>query len=417
VPPSFPLVLSAAALAASLLASPSSVTRRDTIARDDALPRLAPADVGMSAERLAVIDRVVTSAIDAGGFPGAAVVVGRHGAIVWERGYGSLGRGAGTVDPARTMYDLASLTKVVATSAAVMVLVDRGRVGLDDPVGRWLPEFRTGPKARVTIRHLLTHRSGLPPGRALSSGSAAESRRLVLRTPLAAAPGERFEYSDLGPILLGLVVERVTGEPLDRFVRRAVHQPLGMRATTFRPARTLAGRIAPTERGVPRGEVHDRSAHALGDVAGHAGLFASASDLATFAQFMLARGTHRGVRIVRDSTVALFTRRAVDGDRQALGWETCAGGGSCGRLLGPTAFGHTGFTGTSIWIDPERDLFVIVLTNWLAGGEDGRVGPLAIVHDVRSDVADLAALAVVDGDTAEAPPMPARMRSDARIGW
>ena len=123
------------------------------------------------------------------------------------------------------------------------------------------------------------------------------------------------------------------------------------------------------------------------------------------------------MRIVRDSTVALFTRRALDGDRQALGWETCAGGGSCGRLLGPTAFGHTGFTGTSIWIDPERDLFVIVLTNWLAGDADGRVGPLAIVHDVRSDVADLAALAVVDGDTTEAPPMPARMRSDARIGW
>src|SRR5215217_5733659 len=138
----------------------------------------------------------------------------------------------------------------------------------------------------------------------------------------------------------------------------------------------MSSRTAPTEPGVPRGEVHDRAAFALGGVAGHAGLFATASDLAIFAQLMLERGSHAGVRLVKESTVALFTRRAIEDDRQALGWETCAGGGSCGRFMGPTAFGHTGFTGTSIWIDPERDLFVIVLTNRLAGGTDGRVAPL-----------------------------------------
>ena len=142
-------------------------------------------------------------------------------------------------------------------------------------------------------------------------------------------------------------------------------------------------------------------------------MFATASDLATFARFLLERGHAGSTQLVGDSMVAIFTRRGPD-DRQALGWETCAGGGSCGHLMGPTAYGHTGFTGTSLWIDPERDLFVIVLTNWIAGRADGRVAPPAIVHDVRSDVADIAALAVIDGDTTA---MPARMRSDARIGW
>lgn len=435
MPPSSPLAIATATVVASLLVvtpvTHAQLARLAHLAHgartvdvvqavralreapDDA-PRRAPADVGMSAERLAVIDHVLASAIDAGGFPGAAVVVGRHGAIVWERGYGTLDRGDTTrVDPARTQYDLASLTKVVATGAAIMVLVDRGRIALDDPVARWIPEFRRGDKARVTIRQLLAHRSGLPAGCAIVPGDASESRRRVLATPLVSMPGDRYRYSDLGPIVLGVVVERVTGEPLDRFARRALYTPLGMRATTFRPARTHASRIAPTEPGIPRGEVHDRSAHALGDVAGHAGLFGTATDLATFARFMLAHGRLDSTALVGDSTVATFTRRGPD-DRQALGWETCAGGGSCGRYMGTSAYGHTGFTGTSLWIDPERDLFVIVLTNWLAGGADGRVAPVAVLHDVRADVADVAALAVIDGDTLA---MPTRLRSDARIGW
>jgi serine-type D-Ala-D-Ala carboxypeptidase len=381
----------------------------------DDLPHVDPASVGMSAERLGVIDRVIANAIDAGGFPGAAVIVGRHGGIVWERGYGTLGRGSrARVDPERTLYDLASLTKVVATSAAAMVLVDQGRLRLDDRVGRYLPEFRAGTKSQVTIRQLLTHTSGLPVGCRLSRRSPARSRRLVLRAPLEALPDERSAYSDVGVDVLGFVIERVTGMPLDRFVRRAIYVPLGMRSTTFRPSRAIASRIAPTESGTRRGEVHDRNARALGGVAGHAGLFATAADLAIFAQFMLERGTYHGVRLVHDSTVALFTRGLVGS--QALGWQTCAGGGSCGQLLGPTAFGHTGFTGTSIWVDPERDLFVIVLTNWLAGGPEagGAVAPVAVLHDVRSDIADLAALAVVDGEARE---MPVRMRSDSRIGW
>jgi CubicO group peptidase (beta-lactamase class C family) len=368
----------------------------------------------MSAERLAVIDRVVGNALDAEGFPGAAVIVARHGAIVWERGYGTLDWDAdAVVDPERTLFDVASLTKVVATSAAAMVLVDQGRLRLDDPVARWLPEFRGGLRARVTIRDLLTHRSGLPAGRELPRDDPAAARRLVLATPLDRPPGARFEYSDLGPIVLGVVIERVTGERLDRFVGRAVYARLGMRSTMFRPPPRLAAHIATTESGFPRGTVHDPTARALGGVAGDAGLFATAGDLAVFAQLMLGRGAYDGVRLARDSTVALFTRRAGRG-REALGWETCAGGASCGRFLGPSAFGHDGFTGTSIWIDPERDLFVIVLTNWVAGRADASAAPVAVLHDVRSDVADIAALAVMDGAR---PEMPARMRSDARIGW
>jgi len=401
---------SSAIVASALLAIALPPARVD----DRALPHAAPADVGMSAERLAMIDRVVGRGIDAGGFPGAAVIVGRHGAIVWERGYGVLGPSSTTpVDPERTLFDLASLTKVVATSAAAMVLVDEGRLGLDDPVARYLPEFRGGAKARVTIRHLLRHRAGLPAGTALGA-TPAESRRRVLATPLEAEPGARHEYSDLGPIVLGFVIERITGEPLDRFVRRAVYERLGMHATTFRPPRALAPRIAATARGVSRGQVHDPAAHALGDVAGHAGLFATASDLAIFAQFMLDRGRDgAGARLVGDGTVAEFTRRGPD-DRQALGWETCAGGGSCGFRLSRAAFGHTGFTGTSLWIDPERDLYVIVLTNWVAGRPGGGVAPVAVLHDVRADVADLAALAAVDSAPA---PMPDRLRSDAHNGW
>jgi CubicO group peptidase (beta-lactamase class C family) len=380
------------------------------------LPHVAPEEAGMSAERLAKIDLVMERAIEAGGFPGAAVVVGRRDAIVWARGYGRLDYHTyAQVQAESTLYDVASLTKVIATAAAAMVLVDRGKLQLDDPVARYLPEFGRGDKAKVTIRDLLTHRSGLPAGRSLARGSVAEARRAVLSTPLAEEPGERTIYSDLGADALGFVIERVAGEPLDQFVRRAVFAPLGMQSTMFRPPPSLRSRIAPTMSPASRGLVHDGNARALGGVAGHAGLFASATDLAVFARMMLDRGTTGAVRIVRDSTVATFTRRTAGW--RALGWDTCAGGGSCGHYLGPTAFGHTGFTGTSLWIDPERELFVIVLTNWVYGSAPwGTVAPVAVLHDVQGDVVDLAALSVRSGEGA-LPRMPIRLRSDLQLGW
>jgi CubicO group peptidase (beta-lactamase class C family) len=381
-----------------------------------------PAEVGMDADRLVLIDRAVKQGLAAGGFPGAAVVVGRGGAIVWQKGYGSSDWGFGLpkVDAQATIYDLASLTKVVATSAAAMVLYDRGKLKLDTPVGRYLPEFRHGDKARVTVRDLLTHRSGLPAGRDLRAAhNARQARRLVLATPLEVSPGTRTEYSDVGADVLAFVVEAVAGEPLDQFVSRTIYRRLGLRNTMFLPSRDRRSRIAPTEnyppRGYPlRGEVHDEAAYELGGVAGHAGLFGTASDLAVFAQMMLNGGTYNGVRIVSDTTVARFTGRTV-GSR-ALGWDTCVGGGSCGFHLGPRAYGHTGFTGTSMWIDPDRQAFVIVLTNWVHAAPSARVAPIAVLADVRSDIADITALSIIDSATG-ALPMPDRLRSDRKIGW
>ncbi|HEX6533309.1 MAG TPA: serine hydrolase [Gemmatimonadaceae bacterium] len=394
-----------------------------TLAHTPCTPALVvPDDVGMSAERLAAIDRVARLGLGADGYPGAAVVVGRHGGLVWSRGYGALdwGSRSAPVSPERTMYDLASLTKVVATTTAIMVLYDEGKLRLDDPVARWLPAYRTGAKRRVTIRMLLEHRSGLPAGRPLwrQARTPRAARRLVLATPLAYPPGTAQLYSDLGADVLGFVVEAIAHESLDAFLARRVYRPLGMRSTRFRPPRSMRARIAPTEvsppRGHPlRGEVHDEDAWALGGVAGHAGLFSTATDLAIFAEMMLRGGSYGGRRIVRPSTVALFTRRSAGW--RALGWETCAGGASCGQHMSERAYGHTGFTGTSLWIDPDHDLFVIVLANRIHERPDGRTPPNAVLADVRADIADIAELAITDDAIAE--PMPVALRADRAIGW
>jgi len=378
------------------------------------LPHVAPESVGMSASRLAAIDEVVRRGIAAGGFPGAAVIVGRRGGIVWERGYGTLDWQSGIpVDAERTMYDLASLTKVVATTAGAMVLVDRGRLRLDEHVARYLPEFRGGGKELVTVRDLLMHRSGLPAGRDLArrGGGAESARKAVLATALVNPPGTQ-EYSDVGMDVMGFVIERITHEPLDQFVQRTVYGPLGMRSTMFRPSPAVRARIAPTS-GLPRGEVHDGDARALGGVAGHAGLFSTAGDLAVFAQLMLDRGVAGRTRLFADSIAGIFTH--PEPGWRALGWLTCPGDGSCGQYLSSRAFGHTGFTGTSMWIDPDRDLFVVVLTNSVYGRPGGGEAPVAIVHDVRSDVVDLAAMAIGEGGQYPTPPW--RLRSELQNGW
>jgi len=376
----------------------------------------------MSADRLSAVAHVAERGLDAHGYPGLAVVIGRHGGLVWEHGYGSLdwNDASPAVDPARTMFDLASLTKVIATTTAIMVLYDQHRVGLDDPVSKYLRAYRRGAKRQVTIRMLLEHRAGLPPGRNVyrRGRSAADARRLILATPLEYPPGDREVYSDVGADVLGFVVEAVSGERLDAFVRQRVFRPLGMRSTMFRPPRALRAHIAPTEvassRGHPlRGEVHDETADALGGVAGNAGLFSTAGDLAVFAQMMLDGGVYHGVRIVRDSTVALFTRRAAGW--RALGWETCSGGASCGRYMSDLAYGHTGFTGTSIWIDPENDLFVIVLANRMHELPNGRPPESAVLDDVRADIADIAELSVADDSVRR--DMPDALRADLAIDW
>jgi serine-type D-Ala-D-Ala carboxypeptidase len=378
--------------------------------------RVSPADP------LASVDHVVRHGLAAGGFPGLAVVVGRHDTTLLAAGYGRVDwrPTSAAVEPARTMYDLASLTKVVATATGAMILYDRGRLDLDAPVSRYLSAWRGADKQWVTIGDLLTHRSGLPAGRDLPvvadapEATRRAARRAVLATPLAFAPETRFIYSDLGPDVLGFVIEAIVHEPLDVFLTDAVYRPLGMSRTRFRPPPATHADLARTE--APLGRVHDRNAAALGGVAGHAGLFATATDLATFARLMLDRGTYRGVRLVSDSAVERFTTRAAG--TRALGWDTCAGGASCGQYMSPRAYGHTGYTGTSMWIDPDRDLFVIVLANWASGTPDHPTGPEAILADVRADIADLAVAAVMPGgDSAIGSRGVVALRSDGARGW
>jgi CubicO group peptidase (beta-lactamase class C family) len=374
----------------------------------------------MSAERLATIDRVVRRGITAGGYPGASVVIGRRGAAVMQKGFGNLGWTSGSPDVSadRTIYDLASLSKVIGTTTAAMILYDEGRLDLDAPVIKYLPEFGGGNKDLVTVRHLLTHRSGLPAGRELwrMASNAIDARRIVLSTPLACQPGACFVYSDLGADVLAWVVESIAGLRLDTYLSERVFKPLGMSDTFYNPPDSVKYRIAPTEvappRGYPvKGEVHDENAFALGGVAGHAGLFSTAADLAIFAQMMLNGGEYDDVRIFSDSTVALFTRRSAG--TRALGWDTADGDGGSGEHLTAAAFGHTGYTGTSIWIDPEREMFVVLLTNRVHAARARR--PAKVIADVRADLADAAALSVEDTDRILS--MPASFRADRADGW
>jgi CubicO group peptidase (beta-lactamase class C family) len=409
-------------LLTTLLTTLVLVAGHDSSANEGGLPSKAPAAVGMSATRLQRIDRVLARGIKAGGFPGGVVVVGRRGATVLERGFGNLTwSGKSPVVAERTLYDLASLTKVVGTTTAIMILYDQGKIRLEDRVSQYLPAFTGGGKDEVTIYQLLEHRSGLPAGRDLwrVAWTPADARQIAIETPLECAPGSCLTYSDLGADMLGFVAEVVSGKRLDVFLQEHVFDPLGMRETYFRPHWTLRDRIAPTDltppRGYPlRGEVHDENAFALGGVAGHAGLFSTATDLAIFAQMMLNGGEINGVRIVADTTVTLFTRRTEARGTRALGWDTCGHDGSCGKYLSPRAYGHTGFTGTSMWIDPDRNLFVILLTNRVHAAR-ARF-PSKVIADVRADVADVAALSVRDYGRGVMA-MPAVFRSDRAIGW
>ncbi len=390
----------------------------------DGLPKASPESVEMSALRLDAITRVVRRGISEGGFPGAAVVVGRRGSAVYSQGFGRLSWGieAPSVSPDHSVYDLASLTKVIGTTTAIMLLYDEGRIHLDDKVITFFPEFGGGERDNVTIQHLLTHRSGLPAGRDLwrEAWSPADAQRLVLQTPLEYSPGTRYIYSDLGADILGFIAERASGRKLDELLQEKVFTPLGMTETWYRVPAGVRSRTAPTAtmsvRGFSlQGDVHDENAHALGGVAGHAGLFSTAGDLSVFATMMLNKGTYLGTRIISDSTVERFTARAA-GSR-ALGWDTCAGhnGVGCGRYMSARAFGHTGFTGTSIWIDPERDMFVVLLTNRVFESRARR--PERVISDIRADLADASAWAVTAPAQAVQLEGDPEFRADYATGW
>ena len=316
--------------------------------------------------------RVLESAVRDSIFPGGIALIGNRAGVLTQVAVGRLDWAPdAAMVSAETIWDMASLTKVVGLTSAMMQLVEQGRVDLDAPVQRYLPEWQGAGKDAVTVRHLLTHSGGLAPFIQLwkRTSSAAEARRIVLAAPLDTAAGARMVYSDLGAMLLGWVVERVSGEPLDRYLAAHVFGAAGMRDTRFLPPAALRERIAPTERDPwrgrhLRGEVHDENAHLLGGVSGHAGLFSTGADLVRFARLYLNGGELEGVRVFQTETIRRFTtvQRAGFSNR-ALGWEVPTGGNSAGRLMRAPAFGHTGFTGTSLWIDPANDRFVILLTN------------------------------------------------------
>ncbi len=359
--------------------------------------------------RLARIDSVVRDAIAAGQLPGAVVLVAHRGRTVYRKAFGLR-----AVSPVRepmavdTIFDLASLTKVIATTPSVMALVEDGAIRLRDRVARHLPGFERHGKDAVTIEHLLTHVSGLRPDLPLEEEfqGTDEALRRVLAERLEAPPGEGFIYSDLNFLLLGAIVGRVSGMPLDVFAAERLFIPLGMRDTSFRPGADRVARIAPTEactpRGWPcggpdavmlRGTVHDPTARRMGGVAGHAGLFGTADDLARFGAMLLAGGrAPSGGRVLSPLTVARMTRASTPArlqDVRGLGWDLDSRYSSNrGDLFSLRSFGHTGFTGTSIWIDPQTETVVVFLSSRVHPDGGGNVVRL------RGLVATLAVAAV-----------------------
>jgi len=330
---------------------------------------------------------ILHEAINQKAFPAASVAVTHSGSLVALKALGSFTSEAGAPSSSRslreggqdavhptTLFDLASLTKAVATTTIAMLLYERGLLDLEAPVSAIVPEFTTDAardprRQEVTLRMLLAHSSGLPAHEKffLKARTRAELLQAAFTTPLAVDPATRTEYSDIGFIILGTALERLADESLDRFSQREIFAPLAMTHTTFNPPLEIRAKIPPTaddqtfRRRIIQGEVQDENASVLGGVAPHAGLFSTAEDLAKFAQAMLNHGSP----ILRPETVALFTRResAPPGTSRALGWDTPSAPSQSGKYFSPQSFGHLGYTGTSLWIDPTRQLSITLLTN------------------------------------------------------
>ena len=320
------------------------------------------------------VDAIINDAVKTDLIPGAVLVIGHRGEVVYRKAYGSRAlipaRERMTVD---TIFDAASLTKVVATTPSIMKLFDAGKIRIDDPVTKYLPEFQGG-HSPITIRLLMTHFSGFQPDFEMGApwhGYQAGIEKALAEKPIA-PPGARFIYSDTNYILLGEIVRRLSGETLAEFAHNQIYAPLHMTDTGFLPSPTLIPRIAPTEIDqttgkVERGTVNDPRSRAMGGIAGHAGLFTTANDLAKYAEMLLGLGDANGVRLFDPATIGEFTTPASPADQpilRALGWDIDSPYSSNrGELFPIGSFGHTGWTGTSMWMDPATDTFVIVLTN------------------------------------------------------
>lgn len=350
------------------IAMASSCASVPSVAQTSSQAPASPSSEGAAPILRDSLRSILMRAASDSAFPGAYAIIGSAAGVVAEDSVGHLDWGPSPVPDEHSLWDLASLTKVVGMTTGVMRLYEQGKLELDAPLQRYIPEWRGPHKELVTIRHLITHTSGLPAFRPYDQQTHDPDSlaKLMFATPLDTLPGVRMVYSDIGAYMLGRLVERLSGETLDQYVLNNVFQPLRMTETMYRPPASLKPRIAPTEidpirGGKVWGVVHDERAYYLGGVSAHAGIFSSAHDLARFARMYLNGGTLDGVRILQPQTIALFTTRQVQ-DR-ALGWQKPDGTNSAGHLMSERAFGHTGFTGTSIWIDPAREVFVILLSN------------------------------------------------------
>ena len=349
-----------------------------------AIPEISPDAAGMDSARLAVIDDIVREGIEQGKMPGCVVIIGRREGIVFRKSYGFRQTTPQQVPMTmNTVFDLASLTKPIATATSVMILVQQGKVDINAAVALYLPEFAVNGKDQITVRQLLTHTGGLIADNSISdyAGTPEEAIQKVYNLKPTTEPGAEFTYSDVGFIVLGQIVQAVSGKNVHEFSGEAVFQPLGMTETGYLPAEALRARAAVTEQREGRwmqGEVHDPRAYALGGIAGHAGLFSTADDVAMYAVMMLNHGQLGDIQILQPDTFALMTTAVdVPRGRRALGWD-CRTGYSSNRgdLMSSSAFGHGGFTGTGIWIDPEQNLFVIFLSNRVHPDGKGLVNPL-----------------------------------------
>lgn len=360
-----------------------------------------PAEAGMDSDILKDVDSLMNASIVDRAFPGAAVAVGRNGVLTAMNAYGYFTYDKRVPVTTKSRFDIASLTKVVGTTTAAMKLYDEGLLDLDDPVVKYLPEFGQGGKSDVTIRHLLTHTAGLIPFRPFHTLGITDREALIdtiMAEKLLYEPGTESRYSDLGMITMMLVAERITGRPFAEWIGENVFKPLEMYDTEYRTplADTL---YVPTEydrlfrKRLIQGEVHDEAAWILGGVSGHAGLFSTVDDLSKFAFMLTNGGFVNGRQFLKPETIRTFTKAQNPGlHSRGLGWDTKSSTGysSAGELFGPNSFGHTGFTGTSLWIDPDQDLFVILLTN--------RVFPTREnlkITQVRPKLADIAYKAIV----------------------
>ncbi len=352
---------------------------------DADIPAASPEEVGMDSARLAIIDDIVAEGLQQKKMPGCVVLVGHQGRIVYHKAFGDR-----QVVPEKlsmelqTVFDMASLTKPIATATSVMTLVERGQVDVEAPVAKYLPAFGTNGKEHITIRQLLTHTAGLIPDNDLEdcANGSAEAFRKICELGTSVEPGTEFVYSDVGFVVLAELVQRITGNDLHEYSQEVIFKPLGMTETGYLPADPLRARAAVTQErdGKPmRGEVHDPRAWALGGIAGHAGLFSTATDLARYAQMLLNDGEFKGMRILKPETVQLMTSPVkVSSGLRTLGWDMRSPYSSNrGDFFSKSAFGHGGFTGTVLWVDPDLELFVIFLSNRVHPDGNGLVNPLA----------------------------------------